>query len=170
MLVTAVALLAGCGGTTDPEPVAKTAPATTKTTAPSAPQATVQDFTSVVAEHHADWNAQVAKTEGYCLDPREIPLCNIGYVTLGNKAEVIRLALSALHKPSAPVYKGVPPEQIKALLTETETAAGAVRLATKALSDAKCEDPMAPECIPEYIAVGMALDELSRKLDAWSVY
>lgn len=168
MLVAAAMLLASCGGTTDPEPVAKTAASTT--TKASAPQATVQDFTSVVAEHHADWDDQVAKTEGYCLDPRKIPLCNIGYVTLGNKAEVIRLSLSAVHNPGARVYRGVPPKQIKALLTETETAAGAVRLATKALSDAKCADPMAPECIPEYIAVGMALDELSRKLDAWSVY
>jgi hypothetical protein len=64
----------------------------------------------------------------------------------------------------------VPPAQVKALLTETESAADRTHLAAKALADAGCQDPMAPECARQYMQLRMAVDGLSRKLDAWSVY
>lgn len=171
MLVAAAALLAGCGTTEDPKPVAKTAASTTSTTSKaSAPQATVQDFTSVVAEHHAKWDAQVATVEANCRNPRTIPACKAGYLTLGYMAETIRLSLSAAHTPSAPVYKGVPPKQIKTLLTETESAADAAHLASQAAYNTGCADPLEPSCAAEYMRLRLDVDKLSGKLDAWSVY
>lgn len=168
MLVAAAALLAGCGDPAEPAPPAKPVAATTSTQ--SAPQATVQDFTSVVAEHHAKWDAQVATVEANCRNPRTILACKAGYLTLGYMAETIRLSLSAVHKPSAPVYKGVPPEQIKALLTETESAADAAHLSSQTAYNTGCADPLEPACAAEYMRLRLDVDKLSGKLDAWSVY
>jgi hypothetical protein len=140
------------------------------TTTSSVPKATVEDFSSVVAEHHADWDGQVATTEANCLDPLTTIACSLGYQTLGLKAQTIWLALTAVHKPSSLVYKGVPPDRVADLLSETESAADAAGLAADALVAADCPDPMATDCIAEYLAVSRAVNELSRKLDAWSVY
>jgi len=168
LLFAAAVLLVGCGSSTDPEPAAATA--ATTTTKEASPQATVQDFSSVVAEHEADWDAQVSTTEAHCLNPRTVPLCKIGYTTLGYKARTIQLSLSLVYTPRAQGYKGVPPEEIKDLLRDTETAADKASVAAEALTSASCADAMAPECAREYMAVRMAVDELSGKLDAWSVY
>lgn len=170
-LVALIVIATGCADTN--EPSADTQPSTTRSTTPTAsaaPEASVTDFTSVVAEHHADWDQQVATTEEHCLHPLTIPACMLGYRTLGLKAETIRLALTAVHKPSAPVYMGTPPEKIKDLLTETESAADAVALAAEAFMATGCGDPYEATCIAEHIRLDSAIGQLSRKLDAWSVY
>ena len=136
----------------------------------TAPQATVEDFAAVVAEHHAEWNDQVETTESDCLDPNLVVACGAGYLTLGMQGDIIRLSLSALHKPDAPAYIGVPPEEIKDLLAETESAGEAVSLAADDLSSAGCLDPMDAACVTQLLALEMAIDELSGKLDAWAVY
>jgi hypothetical protein len=70
--------------------------------------------------------------------------CSAGYTTLGYQAATIQLSLSALHKPNAPGFVGEPPEEIRDLVADTETAAEAVSFAAEDLTVAGCDDPMAP--------------------------
>jgi len=168
LLAAVTTSIAGCGAET---PAAAPTTTTPTMTTDSAPQATVADFASVVAEHHADWDEAVADLESRCGDPTTIAACRVSYSIVGLKAQTIHLALTGRHKPSAPVYVGVPPAAIKSLLSQTESAADTVGTATDALRDAPgCLDPLATSCLTESFAADRAIDHLSGKLDAWSAY
>jgi hypothetical protein len=136
----------------------------------AAPQATVEDFAAVVAEHHAEWDDQVETTESDCLDPALTFACGAGYLTLGMQGDIIQLSLSALHKSGTAAYIGEPPEEIEDLVAETEDAGAAVGDAADELDAAGCADPMASDCTTQLIALESAIDELTGKLDAWAVY
>jgi len=132
--------------------------------AEAADQATTKDFAAVVAEHHADWDEQVATTKANCLDPDLVPACSMGYMTLGLEAETLALDLSTARKA------GEPPAEIADLLDETEQAATAVKTAAEALQAAGCADPMELACSKPRVGLKGAIGDLSGKLDAWSVY
>jgi len=172
LLVIAAALMTACSTRSgaplsEPRHDAKAA----ETREESAPQASVEDFAAVVAEHHAGWDEQVEELDSLCLDPATVPACHATYFTLSMQAETIRLALSALHKPDAPAYIGVPPEKIADLLNDTESAADTASIAAADVVDAAgCDDPLADTCIEQRFAADGAIEELSGKLDAWAVY
>lgn len=46
----------------------------------------------------------------------------------------------------------------------------AVNPAVEAFQQAGCVDPLDTACLVEYMAMDSAVDELSRKLDAWTAY
>lgn len=170
-LIAAVSVIVALGGDRDTASRSTTNETVTSTVSKEGAQkATVEDFARVVAEHKGEWDDQVDTTESNCLDPALIAACGIGYTTLGYQAETLRLNLSALRKPDAPDYVGVPPEEINDLLMDTENAADAVGLAAEDLTAAGCTDPMQAECIQQMLTLQSAIDDLSGKLDAWAVY
>jgi hypothetical protein len=144
---------------------AATVPTTTET-----PTATIEQFASIVAEHKGDWDEVADRTKANCLDPATVPACVLGYMTLGIKADTIHLVLTGAHEAGNPTYIGEPPAEIEDLLTATETAASKVNPAVGAFRKAGCTDPMEPACLSQYMAMDSAVDELSRKLDAWTAY
>jgi hypothetical protein len=135
-----------------------------------APMASIAQFAFIIAEHKGEWDDQVDTTKDHCLDPNTVIACSLGYMTLGLKAQTIYLVLTGAHKAGNPTYIGEPPTEVKDLLAETETAASSVDPAVKAFQQAGCADPMDTACLTESIAMDSAVDELSRKLDAWNAY
>lgn len=134
------------------------------------PTATTAQFASIIAEHKGDWDEIADRTKANCLDPATVPACVLGYMTLGIKADTIHLALTGAHEAGNPTYIGEPTAEIEDLLAATETAASKVNPAVASFQKAGCTDPMEPACLTQYIAMDSAVDELSRKLDAWSAY
>lgn len=139
-------------------------------TTTTSPAASVEQFASIVAEHRGKWDDQVDTTKEDCLDPNTAVACGLGYMALGLQAETLNVVLTGVHKTGSPTYVGEPPAEIKNLLNETERAAGAVNPAVEEFQQAGCIDPMDEACLTEYVAMDSAVDELSRKLDAWSAY
>lgn len=174
VLVALVACLVGACSSRSGEPQsaqrqdAKTAPTSS---VESAPQATVEDFARVIAEREGEWDERVADLDSLCLDPQQVALCHMTYFTLSMQAETIGLALSTVHKPTAPGYVGEAPAEIEDLLSETESAASAAADASNALvEDSGCDDPFADTCIEQKFAADSAIEDLSSKIDAWALY
>jgi hypothetical protein len=158
-------VVAGCSSNTP------AAPASPTTTTVKVVTAKTSDYAKVIAENHGEWTDEVTTVKRDCLDPETIPACYAGYLTIGLMGETLNLSLTALHSNrSAPGYIGDPPAEIADLVQETEAAALAVQQASEALqADTACDDPTALEC-GEIVPMESTIDDLSGKLDAWSVY
>ena len=170
----AALLFAGCSSRTESDEPngsggnAETGAAVSTTS--ETPTATIEQFGSIIAEHEGDWDEQVDTTKEDCLDPATVPACVFGYMTLGLKADTIHIVLAGAHEAGNPTYIGEPPVEIEDLLADTEIAASKVNPAVEAFQKAGCTDPMDSACLTEYMAMDSAVDELSRKLDAWAAY
>lgn len=171
-IAAAVALvtLAACGN--DDEPTVTPSPAPTPTDptltpTPAEPEtATVAQYASLIAEHEGGWRESVATIEDTCTDPDAIPICAATYLTASFQAETLALDLSG-----AGDEIGEPPTEIADLLADTGAAASAYADAYEAWSATGCEDPLDLECgVSESFEMGMALDELTEKFDAWEPY
>lgn len=173
VLLAAPLLFAGCSSPTDSDEQNRSGDAEKAAAMPTTSKsavASIEQFASLIAEHKGDWDDQVDTTKENCLDPATIPACVYGYMTLGLKADTMHLVLTGAHQVGNPTYVGEPPAEIRDLLSDTEDTASKVNPAVGAFQQAGCADPMDNACLSEYLAMDSAVDELSRKLDAWAVY
>jgi hypothetical protein len=145
----AIFTLAACGGGEPAEPT-------------DANAATVEPYARVVAEHDGEWRASVDESDFACADSSTPDSCAAAYQSGSEQAQALRDDLSAARDGHEV------PDEVAALIADTEAAAEGYSAAYEAWAATGCVYPLNTHCgADEALAMFKAQGELTRQLDAW---
>ena len=165
--VTAAALLAGCSSD-DGERATPPRSTTTSEAPPTSPPkvAPISAFAQVVSEYRDNLVQLAADTEADCAASDTAQVCQDAYRMFDTIVSQFQMAMLDVHSPSSSTYLGAPPDNIRALVEDTEELASKASRMASAYSLATCPDPVT-SCVQEKVFAQAAAAELVQKLQAW---
>jgi len=164
MAVLAVSLLiaVGCGGTSS----TTGSTASTKSTR----GASVQQYASLISQ--SDMSVAPAARATLQCSPQgdEIFHCSQAVVTAATAARSITDALTSAGSEGSSTYLGPPPQEIQALVQQTQSDARKLLSAIGDYSRGGCVKTFATACQEAYQQVTLLAGMLNKDIDGWSPY
>lgn len=177
-LVTATALVAGCGTAASDAAQQESAPARTTATAAQAPSATaasatVGQYASIVAERKGQYQQAVDDIDG-CLGFDDPVACGLRMLILATQAETLGIELLGANNPQGRRFIGPPPPEIAELVARTADRVGEIRVAYSQWENAGCADSTKASdevrCEGLWFKAKNVAVDISARLDAWQPY